>query len=320
MAATLPAFYYPSTIGWVDDNQLFLNTITEIFNTNHSIRTFSNIVNCLSYFSTYIPHSQNMPILRDCIEHDYNDTTNHALVDIDVTLLNQVHHDETRIHEMSVLIVDYQMPEMNGIELCRRLSHIPCKKILLTGEANNNAAIAAFNEKMIDCFIRKDSKTLHEDLQKHINRLIQDYFRERTQHVIAHMEVSHPLPLSDPIFVEFFKQIREAHHITEYSLIDKNGSLLMLNKNGHAACLVIHTDKSLDTFTNTYESCHGTASAVNAVHTRSKIPFFGIGTEASEYGVDTWHQYLHTPAVLEGRERYYWVVITNDAPNKFGEI
>lgn len=306
MAASTPALYYPSTIGWVDDNQLFLRTMINSLQNDFAVHPFLNTSECLDYFSTYTPLSDTTLKLRGCVEHDYYDTSNHTLVDFDITALPNIHNNPQRLQEISVLIVDYQMPEMNGVELCQRLKHLPCKKILLTGTADTKAAIAAFNDKIIDCFIQKTSATLNTDLRKHIALLMQAYFNDRTQHLISHLEVNHALPLTDQVFVNFFEDFKKTHDISEYSVMDKQGSLMFLNKKGDASHLVIHTDKSLAAFVDTYSNCQGTQESVSVVQAREKIPFFGIGYEASEREVETWQHYLHTPFILEGREKYYW--------------
>jgi CheY-like chemotaxis protein len=40
-----------------------------------------------------------------------------------------------------VLVVDYSMPQMNGVEVCEALRHLPCKKILFTGAADEKVAV-----------------------------------------------------------------------------------------------------------------------------------------------------------------------------------
>ena len=47
--------------------------------------------------------------------------------------------------EVSVVVVDYFMPEMDGVTFCRRLNNPSIGKILLTGRAEDSVAIEAFN-------------------------------------------------------------------------------------------------------------------------------------------------------------------------------
>ncbi len=82
--------------------------------------------------------------------------------------------------KISVAIVDYAMPEINGIEVCRRIADINpfVKKIMLTGEADLATAVAALNQEEIDYFIPKSTP----DLMNEINRVLSDvedrYFAE----------------------------------------------------------------------------------------------------------------------------------------------
>ncbi|TAK76547.1 MAG: response regulator, partial [Gammaproteobacteria bacterium] len=134
---TLPVFYYPSTITWVDDDKLFLNAVLETFQSDYFIQTFRHPQACLDFFLSYEPPLSQHSFLRGRIESEDYDCVDHLPVDFNVTTLQELHQQPERLHEVSVLIVDYSMPEINGIELCRQLSRLPMKKILLTGEADH---------------------------------------------------------------------------------------------------------------------------------------------------------------------------------------
>ena len=70
--------------------------------------------------------------------------------------LHEEIYNKDRFNDVSVIIVDYYMDEMNGIEVCETLSKHPAKKILLTGGADKeNIAIDAFNKGIIHRFINK---------------------------------------------------------------------------------------------------------------------------------------------------------------------
>lgn len=70
---------------------------------------------------------------------------------------------------IAVIIADMQMPEMNGIELLKRVRdcapHI--RRMMLTGNADQETAIAAVNEGQVMRFMRKpcEAETLKEAIQ-----------------------------------------------------------------------------------------------------------------------------------------------------------
>jgi CheY-like chemotaxis protein len=65
--------------------------------------------------------------------------------------INMVHmiYEPSRFNNIAVLVVDYSMPTINGIEFCKQLGDKHVYKILLTAEADSDIAINAFNDGII---------------------------------------------------------------------------------------------------------------------------------------------------------------------------
>ena len=53
------------------------------------------------------------------------------------------------------MVVDYSMPEVDGIQFLTSIRNANCMKILLTGIADEREAVAAFNAGLIDCYLKK---------------------------------------------------------------------------------------------------------------------------------------------------------------------
>lgn len=86
-----------------------------------------------------------------------------------------------RFSTVSVVIVDYVMPSMSGIDLCRRIKDLPVKKILLTGRAGDHTAVEAFNEGLIDHFLVKHDADIGKKLPVLINQLQHAFFELAAQ-------------------------------------------------------------------------------------------------------------------------------------------
>ena len=56
----------------------------------------------------------------------------------------QIYNSE-RFAQISVVITDYAMPEMDGVDFLRQIKHSEIKRILLTGVADEKIAVKAFN-------------------------------------------------------------------------------------------------------------------------------------------------------------------------------
>ncbi len=79
------------------------------------------------------------------------------------------------MEDVSLIISDQRMPEMEGTELLSQVNAInpACKKILLTGYADVNAAIDAINKGSVHRYIGKPWDD--SELRDAVNTLIDDY-------------------------------------------------------------------------------------------------------------------------------------------------
>ena len=301
-------FYFPSTLVWLDDDLATLTHFSAPFETAYPSKKFSDPNDAAAFFEHYTPPLSLIPFLNPIIEDDKYDTLNHSPVDFNVLSIPALRDYTKRQQEISVLISDLNMPNLNGIELCQRLEGLPMKKILLTSEEDHKLAISAFNEGIIDKFILKSQENASEKLQKHIQQLSQQYFVERSQFLLSHLEAEHRLPTSDPVFIHFFKTWCEENNIQEYYLFDKNGSFVCINKDNKIFHFIIYTNKNLDYLAKLYKS-QEIPGLYEPITARSKIPFLGIGKESWQFHNPNWNDHLYNFNILKGREDYYWVVV-----------
>lgn len=304
---SLPLFSYPATVVWVDDDPLFLASVNLLLKNSYTT-TFSSPEQSINFFQQYKPFLQKINFVRGYTEVDSYDMLNHMPVDLNVSALRELYTSSERNKEVTVLVTDYNMPSMNGIELCRALRGLPMKKILLTGAADYQQAVAAFNEGLIDCFIQKDSQTLVQDILFHLGRLSQQYFVERSRQLLNHLETDYPLPLSDSIFISFFEEWCKKNKIQEYYLIDKHGNFLLINKEGKKSYFIVHTERTLNNFIELHQDDKEGVHFVRAVESREKIPFFGEGIESWELQSDKWDACFYSSKVLLGQQKYYWAI------------
>ncbi|MDR3478613.1 MAG: response regulator [Gammaproteobacteria bacterium] len=305
----LPLLSYPISVMLVDDDPLFLQVLTDFLEKDYPLLTFNSPKDAVNFHEKNIELIPKIKFLRGCSEFDSYDISGHMPVDIDHEALKNMRNYREFAPEIGVIVVDYNMPEMNGIEVCRRLKDFPMKKILLTGEANEELATIAFNEGVIDCFIRKGSEALPSSIKYYLEVLTQEYLSNKTQHLLKHLEIDRLLPVSDPAFIRFFKEWCLKHRIREHYIIDQNANFLLVDENEKKYFFVIHTERTLNSFTDLHDDTEKNKECVEAVRLREKIPFFGENTESWEVDHGNWSSCFHAPNVFQGREKYYWLVI-----------
>jgi len=71
-----------------------------------------------------------------------------------------------------VCVFDYSMPEMNGLDALGELVDWPGSRVLLTGQADEQMAVGAFNRGLIDQFIPKQSPDISRRLIDAVDHLL----------------------------------------------------------------------------------------------------------------------------------------------------
>jgi CheY-like chemotaxis protein len=304
----VPIFSFPCTIIVVDDDEFTIRTLKKIIGDDYPLKPFSEPAELITFLNhEYVSPISDALLLHEFSEHEYTDTPNNALVNFDINNIANLAKQTKRYDEIGILIVDYNMPQMNGVELCKQLKHLPFKKILLTADTDYEKATDAFNEQLIDCFIPKSTPDLHLKVSMYVDLFRQRYFAERTNNIKLHLEASTPLPNVDPVFIGFFNTWLSHNKINEYYLIDKHLSYLLIDKNQDKSYFIVHTDKSLDEFVKMYEDDEYAKLFILAVKQRELIPYFTPNQlNISKINANSWRSYFKKPNVISGKTRYYW--------------
>lgn len=314
MKKNLPLFYFPSTICWVDDDQLFLDALNVSLADKYHCLSFTHPEEALQFFKTYESPLSKKMFTREFIESDLFATNNHLPVDIDIASITQLADTPSKHNEISVLVVDYNMPNMNGLELCSHLQNRPFKKILLTGSTSHPKAIDAFNQGLIDKFIEKGDAA--DKLEQSITELSHRYFHESTKNLLSHLETSRLSPLSDQHFMDFFSSWCQSNQVVEFYLVNRQGSFLVKDKNGSLSYFILMSEYEKDEFIKLHDDAFDKVG--NFLHVVSKgkcIPFFGVDRESWEFNFDEWKHYFYPSQMMQGREKYYWTIVSNASNN-----
>lgn len=308
---TLPLFYYPSTYVWVDDDMNLLNSMAILFENKNRIHFFSSARGCVEFFKTYKSPLEKYAFLKANSEDEYYSVSQKLPMNFDFSALQQLMNDQNKYNEVTTLILDYKMPEMDGFELARQLQNFLIPTILLTGNKDENKTIEGFNENLIQRFVLKGDAQFSAKLLKYLKELSEQFFQKISSSLLAYLETDHKLPLSDPSFIDFFETYIQENAITEYYLIDKQGSFLCKNQEGHESYLVVHTENSIQNWLEIYgEENKLTKEIILDIQSFRKIPFFGLGKEAFDVDQSEWCKHLYVPQVVEGRQRYFVCKVT----------
>jgi FixJ family two-component response regulator len=222
---------------------------------------------------------------KACIFHDITDehytdslqTNDAAVISFTFNSIKDLIHDNDKYEKYGVVITDYKMPIMNGIELCNNISELNIVKILLTGEYKPLDALTALHDDTIDYFLQKGKETTNDELLNSIRKLELKHFKNITQNFFNLTNNKFAF-LADKSFATIINNLIKDNAITEYYLLNNTGCFLMIN-NESQYMLNIYSDNDLDTFCDMY--AHIDTGILKKIQQRELIPNFELSNHAN---------------------------------------
>jgi FixJ family two-component response regulator len=298
---TLPIFYSKPLIIIVDDDIRVTNALYELLNKFYTVLKFNDPNNLLNYVINYKSFFDNNKFLRSFTESEYADIPNKSLVEFDISkLLDSIDHTDLQ-KEIGVVLIDYLMPDLDGISLCKKIIDYPFKKILFTGSEEYKMGIMAIRDGLIDSYIDK-TETADNLLNKILDSSF-NYYNQNTFSLKQNIEAENILPLSDKLFVNYFMKLFNEYDVVQFCLYDKNGSIFMIHSNGEKSILLVHTDRSLKQFLSFIEEDFEFQDIYKLIVAKQKIPFIDSKYNIENLDLDTVKLYI--PDLLVGKETYY---------------
>ena len=298
----IPAFYYPTTLTLVDDDRDFLMSLALVLDDYFRCHTFTLADEVEDFFRCALSKK----IWSDAT---YLNVTESGWADLQMDVqINSIYRqvfNPKRFDRCCILVIDYDMPSRNGLDLARTLKTIlPVKIILLTGEADQETAINAFNAGEIDRFVSKSEADYHRKLIRYVQQLQRDYFIEQSIAILKSLDSQKFRPLREPVFIQLFEAICEQYRCVEYYLLDESCSFLLLDAEGHETWLILRSLLDMNTYYQLAEDAEPAVSdgILHSLQNHSKIAFFKQGSEGIQ-PVDEW---LFAEAIpLSGTDMYY---------------
>lgn len=309
MINTLPLFYFKPTLCWIDDDRLFLDAVSLHYAPEFHSLTFADSFEAVKTLNQYQSPLKNAQFTRELTENDLYGTQENHPISMNISAIKSLMQSEEKYKEIAILISDYNMPRQTGLDVLGQLKHLPCQKILLTGDASHESVVKAFNDGLIQRFIQKNNHTT-DILRKYVLDLVEYHFQEKSRPLMNHLESSKPSALSDPVFINAFNQWREKENIIEFYLIHKQGCFIAKNKDGKMYHFVVYSEQNKKDFLSLHdEAPESTATLLKSFDQGLSIPFFGVDVESWDIPHTEWEKYFYPAKTLQGREVYYWAVV-----------
>jgi len=307
-------FYFPTQAVLVDDDPDFLEGISLMLNKSLSYKLFQSAAAALKYVNDAHRH---VDFLQRCYtSYKTGPQESDALTHIDIGKLHHEVLNGFRFQTCSTVIVDYSMPEMNGLDFLKGLRNPFIKKVLLTGQADMELAIKAFNQQLIDQFIDKHDPRLKPKLNATIAAFQDQYFRSSfkliTDPILANNRDGF---LTSPEFQEFFAELRKQIGCVEYYMLDTpHSGYLMLDADGARRCLLVYSQPALDEHVEQLQQIGAPGELVAMMKGGQVLPVYDVAAVPITHKhpfIAEWSDYYY-PAQRINAKLPYYITITDD--------
>ena len=304
----LPIYYHPSLTVLVDDSDSFLRSLSFQLDPTLTSKAFHDTSTALDWLRQD-RHQAAQELSLHANFNTHTDSLDQCNVAVDIEQIYRVSFQAQRFMTPSVLVVDYSMPQMNGVEFFEAVRHLPCKKILFTGAADEKIAVDAFNRGLIDRYIKKSDDNALDKLEAEIVVLQKEFFMHKSDTLRDLIALHHYTFVGDPAFAALVRELSERHAIVEHYLFPSPAGILLYDRDGKARLLVVETNESMDSHHEIARDNDAPPSLLAALQERCIVPFFydGDGMYSDAVG-NGWHRYCQPAQVCRGHQTYYWAL------------
>jgi len=274
MSRGIRPFYFPTTVAIVDDSPDFLANLSLNLDPMLAFRVFNSPSATLAALNSEHASAPGPERFFSVYQQREEHSFDHHVIDLNMSRIHREVFNEKRFERYSVVVVDYDMPEIDGLEFCRRLEHLPMRKVLLTGKANEKLAVQAFNEGIINRFIPKQDPGAMTLLQGTIREMQEDYFQDIGRLMEGALNIGPLHFLRDPFFTELFRKICAELKIVEFYLCSSPDGIVLLDGDGVATLLLVCSDETMRMH---YEVAFDNAATVELLDKLIKgtiVPYF----------------------------------------------
>ena len=304
--SNFPLYFFPATICFLDDNERFLKN--NILGLDPKYRYYQHVEpeEAIEYLeqSNHAVLDENKLVEELHAAEEIDESAKMVALAVNLEPIAELSEHEARFETTSVLVVDYAMPRMNGLEVCHKLAASPIKKIMITGQADHRLAVEAFNQGVIDYFVLKDEVNFYSILNTAIDKLNFTYFSDISQILFKNLTQLNHFCLNHHAVEKFLLTYFQKHFITETYLIDSSGSLLLINAQGTKTLLAIKSDHEMVATRQLAQAQEAPPEIMEKLADNQQMLFF-LNEKDYFIPVNAWHTLLHPCNKLECDSPFY---------------
>jgi FixJ family two-component response regulator len=169
------------------------------------------------------------------------------------------------------LVSDYAMPRETGLSVCARYGSSGVRRILLTGVADTNVAVSAFNSGSIEQYVQKQGSTFPSSIIDTLRRQLAVAAAARGAGLAEQLNSSLTAVLADPAAASALQGLLTRLKVREYMMLGEPQGILGITREGTALWIQLETESSLDDLEDILNVAEVETAALERVRRREAL-------------------------------------------------
>ena len=298
---TVEALFFPTRIILIDDDQDFLISVSRHLKKFFQVDTFSDPRQALTYI---LENQKKIDLFNEesFISRENQDVEEFKL---DLMKINVFVKNKEKYNFPTIIISDYEMNDMTGLQLFEKLDKTSMMRFFLTGKADLKLAVEAFNRGLVDKFLIKDTEKIHDEIIMNIRACQHNFFSKISYPILSHLNIPIDSLLNKIDFSYHFMKIVQENEVLEYYLIDNIGSFLLITKNEKRLYFIVMLDRQFDEYLNVAVTSRAPNEIIDGLKNRTDAPTF---ISEADYNLSA-REWRHITQTFEKKGEYYFVLI-----------
>lgn len=298
----MPVCYHPAIVLSVDDDKGFLKLLTAEVSDKLALLCFERPEEALEYTKNkhhYLPFTSRCLIEKpDSVQFDL------------MSIRNEI-YNPNRFKEISIVITDYDMPHITGIDLIRNME-FPAEiaqyaHILLTGKISDEFKAKIAKLGINGVYIGKDDPyyidKLLELIKKRTEKIFQ-WYSYIPARILSRNDEEKTSFLFDGNFIELFNTYLYENNICELYIFDRQGSYLFLDDHARLSWLFIRNEKGIENTAKAAAQYGAPKSIIDKIKTKKVILSLYEKEDFERRSSIDWDKYLIPATVFETNDKY----------------
>ena len=310
---SLPLIFHPTNYIFVDDDTSLLDAVAMNMDTNIPYVLEHQGPEALDYILAHTyPKTATSSIITENEDFFSYDSTKESF-NVDFGELLKDLDKPDRFKKIVVAVIDRVMPDIDGLELCRKLRKTDgcIKLLLLTGNTQSSEAVEAFNDGIIDRFMTKDQTATSDKLMLAVKELAYEAFQELSAELCSILHKNTAI-LSNERFQQEFNKVVNEKAIVEYYLVDSRGSYFMADRLGKTYMFLVRTEEDFQEFFEMASNSGAPKHVLQAIRDRQQMPYTGMNKSHLKLEGDVWEECMVPARKVPGQEIFYAMIETPD--------